>query len=103
MFRINGLKVDADAIGKGVYAMICERGDESVVAFGMIPKWAIDLMRPALRDKIVAEGAKRIGCTVAEVQPFLDEDLIAKTVSEIEHEVVLGIYAAASKAGRMVA
>lgn len=101
--KINGLNVDADAIGAGMYAMICKRGDEHVVAFGMIPKWSIDLLRPALRDKVVAEAAKRIGCTVEEVQPYLDEPAISETMREIEHGVVLGIYAAASKAGRMVA
>lgn len=101
--RINGLTIDADAIGKGVYALICERGDEHIVAFGMIPNDAIEALRKLLREKIIAEGAKRVGISVREAQLYLDEETISKTVHEIEHEVVLGIYSAASKAGRMVA
>src|SRR5437660_2787238 len=100
--KINGLVVDADAIGKGLYGLICDKGEEAIVAFGMIPKWAIDLMQQPLREKIVSTAAVQRGVTVEAFKPFLDEKEIKRTMAEIEHQVVLGIYNAASVAGRMV-
>lgn len=101
-FRINGLIVDADAIGKGLYGIICDKGEEAIVAFGMIPKWSIDLLQKSLREKIVSTAAVQRGVTVEAMKPFLDEKEIKRTMAEIEHQVVLGIYSAASAAGRMV-
>lgn len=92
--NINGLKVDAEAIGKGMYKIICDKGDEAVVAFGMIPVWAINSLKPMLKEKVKAESIK--------LGKDLDENEIGQVAAAIEHEVVLGIYAAASAAGKMV-
>lgn len=100
--NINGLQVDADAIGHGMYAMICDKGDDALVAFGMIPQWCIDLMRKPLREKIISEGAKQRGLSADDVAPFVDEAAISKTMNAIEHQVVLAIYRAAKDAGKMV-
>lgn len=99
---INGLKVDGEAIGAGLYAMICERDEAAIVAFGMIPSWAIDTVRPLIRQKVIELAAGQRGCTVDEVTPFINEKAVQKTVQEIEHKVCLGIYSAASRAGKMV-
>lgn len=98
--RINGLVVDADAIGKGLYGLICDKGEEAIVAFGMIPKWAIDLMQKPLREKIIKAWGERED--KEGVYRNLDEKEIKRTIAEIEHQVVLGIYSAASAAGKMV-
>ena len=100
--NINGLKVDAAKIGHGLYAIIEEKGEEAIVAFGMVPKWAIDMAERAVRDKVVAIAAEQIGCTVDEFKPFIDEDKVKQTVQPILHEITLGIYDAASKAGKLL-
>lgn len=100
--RINGLNVDADAIGRGIYRIICDKGDEAIIAFGMVPSWAMDSLRPMLRDKIIAEAAKQAQCTAEDLAPYLDEDKVKRTLQDIEHQVVLGIYAAAHAAGKMI-
>lgn len=87
---MKGLRVDGDAIGAGIYGMICERGEAAIVAFGMIPSWAMDLVRAPLEAK------------VAELKPAADAKERAECVREIEHLICLGIYNAAAKAGRMV-
>ncbi len=99
--HINGLSIDAAAIGSGIYAMICDRAEAAIVAFGMIPKWAIDTLETALRAKIIAEAAKQVGCTPAELEPFVDAKMLADTMRPIVHAVIVEIYQAASDAGAM--
>ena len=99
--KINGLTVDAEKLGTGLYGIICDAGEESIVAFGMIPKWTIDLFQKQLRDKILDEAAKQMACDKSELTPHLDEKAIAKTIAAIEHQVCIGIYSAAAKAGMM--
>lgn len=100
--RINGLSIDAAAIGSGIYAMICNRDEAAIVAFGMIPKWAIDTLETALRAKIIAEAAKQVGgITPDELEPFVDAKMLADTMRPITHAVIVEIYQAASDAGAM--
>src|SRR5258706_12531041 len=100
--KINGLMVDTHAIADGLYAIICRRGEEAIVAFGMIPKWIMDLTEKLVREKVVAESARQLNLTVADLQPQLDEKLLTETVNPILHEISLGIYAAAAKAGKLL-
>ncbi len=104
MKKIAGLNVDAEKIGAGLYKIICDKGEEAIVAFGMIPSWAVDSMRPMLREKVISEAGKTYGCSAHELELMgvVDEAKIAKIVQRIEHEVVLGIYAAAKSANAMV-
>ena len=53
--KLNGLNVDARAIGAGLYQIICDKGEESIVAFGMIPKWIMDLAEKLIREKIFTQ------------------------------------------------
>jgi len=102
--KTHGLDINTAAIGNGIYAMIVDKGDEAIVAFGMIPLWAVELMRPILREKILDIGAKPYGITAQELELMgaVDEPKVKALMVEIEHEVVLAIYAAAQAAGRMV-
>ncbi len=99
---VNGLNVDTARIGQGMYEIICEKGDEAIVAFGMIPKWAIDMAEVAIREKVIELAAKRIQCTPEELKPHIDERLMKDTLQPILHHITLGIYDAASKAGKLV-
>ena len=76
-------------------------GEEAIVAFGMIPKWIMDLTEKLVREKVIAETARQLNLTVAELQPHVDEKLLAETVNPIIHEIALGIYAAAARAGKL--
>lgn len=100
--KINGLMVDTQDIADGLYQIICERDEAAIVAFGMIPKWIMDLTETLVREKVIAENAKRLNLTVDELKPFVDEKLLSETVNPILHEISLGIYAAAAKAGKLL-
>ena len=99
--KINNLNVDAEKIGAGLYDIICEKGEEAIVAFGMIPKWIIDLAERLIREKIIAIAAEQQQTTPAELAPYVDEQSIKETVRAISHEVVLAIFATASKRGAL--
>lgn len=101
LLSINGLNVDVQPLAEGVYGIICEKGDEHIVAFGMIPLWAVELFERLLREKVIAEACKRLQVTPEEAQPYLDEKLIKTIVQKISQEVTTGIFAAAKSAGRL--
>jgi hypothetical protein len=104
--KINGLNVDTETIGAGVYQIICERGEEAIVAFGMIPKWAMDLTEKEVREKIIAEAVRQQRCDSAEEErafrEHVSEELLRATVNPIMREIGSAIYTAASKAGKMI-
>lgn len=100
--KINGLIVDTQAIADGLYKIICERQEEAIVAFGMIPKWIMDLAEKLIREKIIAENSKRLNLTVEELLPYVDEKLLTETVNPILHEITLGIFTAAKRAGKLL-
>lgn len=105
--KVNGLTVDAAKIGQGLYEIICEKGEEAIVAFGMIPKWAMDLAEVAVREKIIAITCAQLGeplfpVTPEQLKPYIDEQLLKDTVNPIMHQIGIEIYNAAAKAGRMV-
>ena len=100
--KINGLTVDTRAIADGLYAIICERGEEPIVALGMIPKWIMDLTENLVREKVIAESARQLGITTEELKPYVDDNLLSETVNPILHEISLGIYAAAAEAGKLL-
>jgi hypothetical protein len=100
--RINGLSVDTQAIAEGLYDIICGKGEDSIVAFGMISKWIVDLTEKLVREKVIAETARQLNLTVEELKPYIDEKHLMETVQPIIHEICLGIYAAAAKAGKLL-
>lgn len=99
--QINGLSVDTQAIADGLYVIICERGEDAIVAFGMIPKWIVDLTEQLLREKILAESARRLGISAEDLKPLVDDRLLADTANPILHEISIGIYGAAKRAGKL--
>ena len=100
--KIAGLNVNAQAIADGLYEIICEREEEAIVAFGMIPKWIMDLTEKLVRERVLTENARLLNLTVEELKPYVDEKLLAETVKPIIHEISLGIYAAAARAGKLL-
>ncbi len=100
--KLNNLVVDTDAIGTGLYSIICEKGEEAIVAFGMIPKWVIDLFEKQLRDKILSEAAKQVQCTPEEIAPIVDKTIVQDMVNKITRQVSIAIYAEAKRQGKMI-
>ena len=107
--NINGLKVNTDAIGEGIYRIICQQGQEAIVAFGMIPVEFIEVLEKQLREKIIALAAKQHEATPPDFESVLnqhhlkvDEKLIKETMAPIVHEVSIAIFRAASNAGKMM-
>lgn len=100
--KINGLTVDTAKIGQGLYEIICEKEEDHIVAFGMIPKWVMDMTEKEVRQKIMLEAAKQVGCNVEEIIPYLDSATIEGMVRPIMRQIGTEIYTAAAKAGRMV-
>ncbi len=100
--NIPGLKLNADAIGQGIYRMICEAGQDQIVAFGMLPKTFMDIAESGVREKLVALAAEQRDLTVAEATPFIDQAKLERLVAEIMREIGCAIYKAATNAGRMV-
>jgi hypothetical protein len=98
--HINGLDVNTRAIADGLYEIICERGEEAIVAFGMIPKWIIDLTEPMVREKVIAENRRRSNGT--DPGTTLDEKLLTETVRHIMHQISVDIYAVAAWAGKLL-
>lgn len=94
--------MDTQKIGEGIYQIICDKGEEALVAFGMLPMWVMELCEKQLRQKVIEEAAKQAGCTVMEMALLVDEKLITATVNPIMREVGIAIYGAASRAGKMV-
>lgn len=100
--RINGLNVDTRKIAEGLYAIIEEKGEAGIVAFGMIPKWIVDLLEKLVREKIISESARQVGVSAGQLTPHVDQDKVKKMVSEISHAVCTDIYAVASERGKML-
>ena len=100
--NISGLKVDVEPIAEGLYGIICDRGEESLVAFGMLPKWIMDMTERLVREKILNIWAGQLGCTVKEAMPFCNEVKLKEKVQAVMDQVATGIYGAAKSKGMMV-
>lgn len=100
--KINGLNVDSATIGRGMYDIICEQGQEALIAFGMIPKEIADMLEKLLREKVVKESARQLGITPEELKPHIDAKLLQQTVQTILRECCSEIYAAAKEKGKTI-
>jgi len=100
--KINGLVADTRKIAEGLYDIIEEKGEAGIVAFGMIPKWTVDLLEKHVRQKVIAESARQMGVTESELAPHVDQNKVNQTVSEISRAICTDIYAVASDRGRML-
>lgn len=97
----NGLVIDEKQIATGLYDIICQQGEEAIVAFGMIPKWIVDMLEVQLRRKIIEIKAVQCNSTPDEVSPFVSEELMQDTMRPIVHAVTVQIYGVASERGMM--
>ena len=59
MKLINNLRVDVEPLAEGLYQLICQAGDDAIVAHGMIPYGMVELLRKLLREKILAIAAQQ--------------------------------------------
>lgn len=101
--KINNLNVDADAIGRGLYGIICDKGESALVSFGMIPKWIMDIAEKMVREKIVSEAAKQVCCSPEELAPIVDKAIVDDMTNKIMRQIGTSIYKAASEQGQMIA
>jgi len=55
-----------------------------------------------VREKVIAENARLLNLTVEELKPYVDDKLLAETVNPIIREISVGIFAAATKVGKLL-
>lgn len=91
--NVNGLKIDEQAIADGLYAIICEKGEEAIVACGMIPLWIMELSEKLLREKVVSIAGAQVKLTPKELD---------STVQPIVSAIAIGIYRSASRESKMI-
>lgn len=100
--NIKGVSVNAEAIGAGLYGMIADKGEEAIVAFGMLPKWAMDMAETAVRQKIISIAAEQVGCSPRDVLPFIGETELSAIVNPIMKEIACAILKAAADKGKLL-
>lgn len=104
--NIQGLNVDADAMAKGLYAIITERGEAALVAFGMLPHAVIELFEKQLGEKYEAsakeQAFKLFGLEVDPVLEVADQAKKKAFVRDVSHAVCVKIYGVAADAGKMM-
>lgn len=96
------LNVNHQAIADGLYEIICQRGQESIVAFGMIPADLMEMTRKMICEKVISENARIMSCQPEDITPHVDKALMDGIVNPIVHQISVGIYAAAKRAGKMI-
>ncbi len=100
--KVNGLEVNTQAIAEGMYRIICEKGEEAIVAFGMIPLWIVEMTEKQLLEKIISEKCRETGWTPEELAPYLSKEMVDDMVSQIMRHICTGIYTAAGNANKML-
>ena len=95
--------IDHEKIGAGMYAIL-DDDDKAVVAFGMIPLHAMELVTRLMKEKVA-----RLGCEEWGIDPTPGNiEAFAKVVkpafiAEFQRKVTIAIMGAAKDAGRMIA
>jgi hypothetical protein len=82
-----GLNVESQKIADGLYEIICDKGEEAIVAFGMIPKWIMDMAERMVVEKIA---------------PMVPPEHRDAARRQIIKEISIGIYTAAAKGDKML-
>jgi len=105
------VKLECDKVGTKMYHSILDEEDQAVVAFGMIPKHATDILEKQLADKWNELFKHRSGGSTPEeydgsmTNLGMEPEAVKcrdKWVRAQSKEVCIHIYSAASAAGRMV-
>jgi len=91
---IRGLKVNAKPIADGIYEYIVKNGDEAIVAFGMIPIEAENLLTRLLREKLIELWAKQECISIATANQVVDERELRAIAQPIHREIICGMSAA---------
>jgi len=101
--KIANLTIDERQIAAGIYDLIEQRGEEAIVAFGMIPMWSVDTLEKLLREKVLALAAGQVCLTGPQLAAsgLVDEAKVTAIVRDISKAVCTQIYAVASSRGKM--
>lgn len=100
--RIENMQVDADKIAEGIYEIILERGQEAIVAFGMLPADLMRMVEQNARRKVIEVTAAFYELPPELFEPMVDESKLKPIVQKIVHEVSVAIYRQAKKHGMMI-
>lgn len=100
--KIENLEVDTKAIATGLYDIIVEKGEEAIVAFGMLPKWIIDLLEKEASEKLIRVTADFYKLSADEFRPYVDKAKLKELVGQIVHQCSLDIYAVAKERGALL-
>jgi len=101
--KLHSLNVDIQKIAEGLYDLIEQKDETAIVAFGMIPKWAVDALEKGLHEKIVSDAATHVGLSGEELSrtSLVDTTKVEVIVRDISHAVCIAIYAVAKARGKM--
>ncbi len=99
---MEGLNVNYDAIGQGIYDMMPEN-DQAVVAFGMIPLQFMELATRLTQEKLaslecekwlIPQNDENIQRIIKGIEPGF--------IKEFQRSLTVSIFKAAKEAGRMI-
>ena len=97
------MTIDHERIGAGVYAVLDDE-DKAIVAFGMIPLHAIELVTRLMKEKVARLGCEEWGIeTTQENIVAFAKAIKPAFVAEFQRKVTVAVFGAAKSAGRMVA
>lgn len=87
--KISGLNVDVDAIAKGVFDMIVDRGDRVILEHGMLPADIMNVLDGQMRDRFIRIAAVQHGIPYELAVKCVDE----KKIGEVKGPVIRAISA----------
>lgn len=95
--------IDHEKIGAGVYAIL-DDNDKAVVALGMIPLHAMELVTELMKEKVAALGCEEYGIEpTPENVKALTSAIKPAFIAKFQREVTVAIMGAAKSADRMIA
>ena len=101
--KINGLDINTEAIGQGLFNLIEDQGDTHILAFGMLPAPLMELVSKQMKQKVLDIVYEQNGITepLKEFLP-IDHKALDKLVADVMREVASAVYKAAAKANVMI-
>lgn len=101
--NIKGIQADTGALAAGLYDLICEQGQDHIVAFGMIPKAIVDLLEKNLREKVIGIVETKEMATIEEISRFFNVKAeVDSIVKAIIRQVCVDILSVAKQRGQMI-
>ncbi len=100
--KIEGLNVDVEALGKGIYELFDET-EQSMIAMGMLPGVKMESLEKMLGQKFeesAKDQAKKFGFNTD--YDVADQEKKKSFVRKATHEISVQIYKHADSIGRMI-